>query len=55
MSKPKIVGGIDIGSYAVKTLIVKHEEGKRPKVIGLGTRSANGLREGEVKDPDDAH
>ncbi len=54
MSKPKIVGGIDIGSYAVKTLIVKHEEGKKPKVIGLGTCSADGLREGEVKDFDDA-
>jgi len=54
MSKPKIVGGIDIGSYAVKTLIVKHKEDKRPKVIGLGTHSADGLREGEVKDPDDA-
>lgn len=54
MTKPTIVGGIDIGSHAVKTLIVKREEGKKPKVIGLGTYSADGLREGEVRDLDDA-
>lgn len=50
MSKVQIVGGIDIGSYAVKTLIVKHEEGKKPKIIGLGSHSADGFRAGEVKD-----
>lgn len=46
-----VVAGIDIGNWAVKTLIAEFKkESGRPQILGLGSSPSNGLRRGMVID-----
>lgn len=51
MAKTNIVVGIDIGTSKVRTIVASFKEGEeRPKIIGVGEASSNGMRKGVVVD-----
>lgn len=53
LKKTQIINAIDIGTSAVRAVIVKQDEGKSLKIIGIGQAVSNGLRRGMIIDIED--
>lgn len=49
-----IITGIDIGNFAIKTVMAHASGSSRPQIIGVGVSPSNGLRKGIVVDAEEA-
>ena len=55
MPKEKIISGLDIGSFKIRTVIGKKtEEDEKPHIIGIGESLSSGIRRGQVVDVEEA-
>jgi cell division protein FtsA len=50
----RIITGIDIGSSTIRVLVAEHTGEGFPKILGLGTAEAHGVRHGYIANPEEA-
>lgn len=55
MAHPHIITGLDVGSSTVRVVMAELDpSGESPRVIGVGTAPAAGIRRGAITDPEEA-